>query len=150
MKKISIISALVLSILAGLADCAMCENINKVAIVNLQEVVAESAQVKALRKEEETKLKELQTFLEKARKEIAGTTDLKKKQNLEDKYYKEFNAKREEIGKNYTKKLSDLDTSISNEISNYAKSQGYDIVLNKSVVLYGGDDITEEIKNALK
>lgn len=150
MKKISIISALVLSILAGLADCAMCESINKVAIVNLQEVVAESAQVKALRKEEETKLKELQTFLEKARKEIAGTTDLKKKQNLEDKYYKEFNAKREEIGKNYTKKLSDLDTSISNEISNYAKSQGYDIVLNKSVVLYGGDDITEEIKNALK
>ena len=37
----------------------------------------------------------------------------------------------------------------SNQIASQAKLNNYDIVLAKGVVLYGGDDITEAVKQAV-
>ena len=131
-------------------NLAFSDGANKIAVVDVQQVVAASSQVKALKKEQETKVKDLQTFIEKARKDVASAKDVKKKQSLEEKYNKELKTKQEAIGKNYNEKLSSIDKSISSQISNYAKLQGYDVVLAKGVVLYGGDDITEAISKAVK
>ena len=52
--------------------------------------------------------------------------------------------------KNYANKLSAIDKTISAKITEQAKAGGYDIVLAKGVVLYGGTDITDAVKKAVK
>ena len=54
------------------------------------------------------------------------------------------------MDKNYATKLEAIDKSISAQIASQAKLGGYDIVLAKGVVLYGGSDITEAVKKAVK
>ena len=122
---------------------------SNIAVVDVAEVVSNSAQVKALKKEQETKTKELITFIEKARKDIASTTDVNKKKTLEEKYTKEFTAKKDAQEKVYLEKLAEIDKSVSAQIETAAKAHNYDIVLSKNAVLYGGNDITSEVSKAL-
>ena len=122
---------------------------SKVAVVNVQEVVNSSSKVQALKKQQEAKAKEFVTFIEKARKEVAATSDVNKKKSLEEKYTKELNTKKEANDKEYAKKLAEIDAAISNQIANVAKSQGYDLVISRGIVLFGGDDITEAVKSSL-
>ena len=63
---------------------------------------------------------------------------------------KELAAKKAAMDKNYATKLSAIDDSISKQIEAQAKAGGYDIVLAKGAVLYGGSDITEAVKKAVK
>ena len=122
----------------------------KVAVVDVQKVVANSAQVKALKDEQKKKGQELSKFIDTAKAAITKETDDKKRKALEEKYNKEFQAKREAIAKNYETKLLAIDKNISTVIDKNAKANGYDLVLAKGVVLSGGTDITEEITKAIK
>lgn len=133
-----------------LGNFAMSDVPSKIAVVDVTSVVNASSQVKALKKEHEAKTKEIFTFIEKARKDVAATTDVKKKQALEEKYNKELASKKAAMDKNYATKLTAIDDSISKQIEAQAKAGGYDIVLAKGAVLYGGSDITEAVKKALK
>lgn len=142
------ISAFVIGL--SLNNIAVSDVPSKIAVVDVSSVVNSSSQVQALKKEQQAKAKELMTFIEKARKDVAATTDTKKKQALEDKYNKELNTKRAAMDKNYATKLEAIDKSISAQIANQAKTGGYDIVLAKGVVLYGGSDITDAVKKAVK
>lgn len=142
------ISAFVIGL--SLNNIAVSDVPSKIAVVDVSSVVNSSSQVQALKKEQQAKAKDLMTFIEKARKDVAATTDTKKKQALEDKYNKELNTKRAAMDKNYATKLEAIDKSISAQIANQAKTGGYDIVLAKGVVLYGGSDITEAVKKAVK
>lgn len=69
----------------------------KVAVIDVPQVVAASAQVKALKKEQEAQVKELVSFIEKARKDVATITDANKKKAAEEKYSKELQAKKEKM-----------------------------------------------------
>ncbi len=151
-NKIKFLSLGITAFVIGLSvnNFAMSDVASKIAVVDVQQVVNSSSQVQALKKEQQAKTKEIVTFVEKARKEVAATTDVKKKQALEEKYNKELKNKKEAMDKNYATKLSALDTAISNQIAAQAKALHYDIVLAKGVVLYGGDDITEAVKKAVK
>ena len=122
----------------------------KVAVVDVQKVVTNSSQVKALQDEQKKKGQELSKFIETAKNNITKETDEKKKKALEEKYNKEFKAKREAIAKNYETKLLAIDKNISTVIDNNAKANGYNLVLAKGVVLSGGTDITDEISKAVK
>lgn len=122
----------------------------KVAVVDVPKVVNSSSQVAALKKEQQAKAQEIVKFVEKARKDVAATTDANKKKALEDKYNKELSKKKADMDKNYATKLSAIDTNISNKINEQAKAGNYNIVLAKGVVLYGGEDITDTIIKAVK
>lgn len=122
----------------------------KVAIVDVQKVVASSSQVKALKEEQKKKSQELAKFIETAKTNLEKEKDAKKKKALEDKYNKEFQTKREAIAKNYETKLLAIDKSITDIINTNAKNNGYNLVLAKGAVLSGGTDITEEIAKAVK
>ncbi len=122
----------------------------KVAVVDVTQVVNSSNQVKALKKEQQTKMEEVLKYIDKARKDVAAVSDEKQKKALEEKYNKELLAKRDKLEKEYTTKLAAIDKSISSTIDAQAKAGNYDLVLAKGVVLHGGTDITKEIIKAVK
>lgn len=122
----------------------------KVAIVDVQKVVSSSAQVKALKADQKKKGQELAKFIETAKTAIEKEKDTKKREALEQKYNKEFNAKRLEMAKSNEKKLLEIDKNITNLINTKAKEDGYNLVLVKGAVLSGGTDITDEITKAVK
>ncbi len=135
--------------------CALALTLNtvlaaNVAYVDVQKVVTSSAQVQALKKEQQLKAKDLMSFVEKARKEVAAVKDPAKKKALEDKYNKELNTRKAKIDKDYAAKLNSVETSITNVIGQQAKLKGYDIVISKGIVLYGGVDITDDIIKLVK
>lgn len=122
----------------------------KVGVIDIQKVVASSGQVKALKKEQQAKTQDIVKFVEKARKDVASITDEKKKKTVEDKYNKELVAKKDQMEKEYSSKLSDIDASITKTVQDQAKAGNFDVVLAKGVVLYGGEDFTETVVKALK
>ncbi len=119
---------------------------DSIAVVDLQKIVSNSSQVKQLKQEHEKKMEELNKIIVNARGAISNETDSAKILQLEDKYTKEFNAKKQALEKDYASRLSAIEKNIQTEIEKKAQSDKYDYVFAKSVVLYGGKDITNEIK----
>lgn len=101
------ISAFVIGL--SLNNIAVSDVPSKIAVVDVSSVVNSSSQVQALKKEQQAKAKDLMTFIEKARKDVAATTDTKKKQALEEKYNKELNTKKQAMDKSYASKLEGID-----------------------------------------
>lgn len=122
----------------------------KIAVVDIQKVVASSAQVKALKASQEAKNKELTEFIKKAQADVNKQTDEKKKKALAQQYEKQLATKREAFAKEYATKLKATDASITAQIGKKATEMGYTMVLPKSGVIFGGDDITSTILKVIK
>lgn len=142
MKKYFLILALI-----GISTGVYAENI---AVVDLQQIVDNSSHVKQLKQEHSKKMAELDKIIVNARGEISNESDPAKVLLLEDKYMKEFNSKRENLEKDYAAKLAIIEKNIKAEISKKAEKDSYEYVFAKSVVLYGGKDITSELLNSVK
>ena len=123
---------------------------DNVAVVDLQRLVSSSSQVKQLKQDHAKKMNELDKIIVNARGEIANEKDPAKVLLLEDKYAKEFNMKKEALDKDYNSKLSAIEKNIKDEIAKKAQKDSYDYVFAKSVVLYGGKDITDELSANIK
>lgn len=143
MKK----SFLFIALIAATCGAFAADNI---AVVDLQQIVSNSSQVKQLKQEHSKKMAELDKIIVNARGEIANEKDPAKVLLLEDKYMKEFNTKKESLEKDYNTRLSAIEKNIKNEITKKAEKDSYDYVFAKSVVLYGGKDITGELLNSIK
>ena len=122
----------------------------KVGVVDVQKLVANSKQVNALKDEQVKKAEELKNAIKKAQDEIAKESDKDKKQKLVKKYENDIAYMRNTNDKNYAKKLMEIDKSINKTIQDESKKAGYDLVLAKGLVLYGGTDITNEIAKVVK
>lgn len=135
----------------GFNSMAISGNLGgKVAIVDVPKVVAQSTQVKNLKTEQEKKRNELIQFMNKAKSEVDAQTDISKKKTLAQKYEKELQAKRDAAAKDYAKKLESIDKNISAVIAKQAQLMGYDVVFARTAVLFGGDNITDEIIKNVK
>ena len=117
-----------------------------IAVVDLQKIVSSSNQVKQLKQEHAKKMEELNKIIVNARGEISNQTDSAKILQLEEKYTKEFNSKKTALENDYNSRLNNIEKNIKDEIAKKAKTENYDYVFAKSVLLYGGKDITNEIK----
>lgn len=122
----------------------------KIGVVDIKKVVANSSEAKSIQTEQKKKIDELTRFIEKARLSVDKEKDPLKQKELEDKFTKELNEKKAAIDSEYAKKLSLAEQDIRNIIETTAKDKGYTMVIMKSVVLYGGEDITEEVAKAVK
>lgn len=143
MKKSFLLSVLLVSGMSAFAT-------EDIAVVDLGRIVENSEQVKILKQEHSKKIAELDKIIVNARGEIANEKDPAKVLMLEDKYMKEFNTNREALERDYNNRLSVIEKNIKNEITKKAQKDGYDYVFAKSVVLYGGKDITNELLNSVK
>ena len=123
---------------------------DKIAVVDLQKIVSNSSQVKQLKQDHSKKMDELNKIIVNARGEISTQTDPAKILELEEKYTKEINAKKEALEKDYNSKLAAIEKNIKTEVEKKAQKDSYTYVFAKSVVLYGGKDITNELLNSVK
>ncbi len=118
---------------------------DSIAVVDLQKVVSNSSEVKQLNAEHQKKMDELNKIIVNARGEISNETDENKIIKIEEKYTNEFNTKKALLEKDYNARLSAIEKNIRDEIAKKAQKDDYDYVFAKSVLLYGGKDITDEI-----
>ena len=144
-----IFSGLMVLFLAGNTVLAVPKP-QKIAVVDLQKVVAKSSQVQSLKKLQEKRNSELAAFIKKAQSDINKQTDTNKKKSLAENYEKQIQAKREANIKEYTTKLKAADDNITGIISKKSKEMGYTMVVPKSSVICGGDDITATIMQSIK
>ena len=149
MKKKIITLSMTLAMLCSTAVFA-APSPQKIAVVDIQKVVASSSQVKALKSSQEAKNKELTNFIKNAQADVNKQTDAKKKKELAEKYEKQLASKREANAKDYATKLKAADEAITSQIGKKAVEMGYTMVLPKSAVIYGGDDITATILQVIK
>lgn len=152
MKKGTILFAITMFALGfGINNMAVSNmTATKIAVVDVPAVVAKSAQVQALKKEQAKNMQELESWLKVARADVEKQKTDAGKEKLIKKYDEEFAKKKENISKNYNNKLKAIDKSITETITSEAKAKGYELVLTKGVVLYGGEDITTAISKAVK
>ena len=149
MKKVLLISgAFILGL--GFNNFAMSDVPSKIAVVDVNRVVSNSSQVMALKKEQNLKNEELQKWLTTAKADVEKQKTQEGKEKLIKKYDSDFQKKQQAIQKDYTDKLQSIDKNISGVIAKTAKDKGYDVVLAKGVVLYGGEDITNTISKLIK
>ena len=146
MKKLLVTTLLLATM--GITNAAMADT--NIAVVDVQAVVSKSAQVQALKKEQQTKMQDLEKWLKTARADVEKQQTKEGQEKLLKKYNSEFAKKKEAIAKDYQTKLQAIDKSITETIANQAKLKGYDMVITKGTVLYGGDDITQDIMKVVK
>ena len=148
MKKILSILAVSSMMLSSVAFAA--PEPQKIAVVDIQKVVSASAQVKALKASQEAKNKELAAFIKKAQEDVNKQTDVNKKKSLAESYEKQLKTKREANIKDYATKLKAADADITAQIGKKATELGYTMVIPKSTVIWGGDDITETVLKGIR
>ena len=145
MKKVLSLTLMALILGSGLA---MAEQ--KIAVVDVQAVVSKSAQVQALKKEQQAKITDLEKWLKTAQADVEKQKTQEGKEKLLKKYNAEFAKKKEVIAKDYASRLQAVDKSITDTIATQARLKGYNMVISKGVVVYGGDDITADVQKVVK
>ena len=145
MKK-TLVTLSIMGLLSGISMAA----VQNIAVVDVNAVVAKSAQVQSLKKEQQTKMADLEKWLKKAQADVNKQQTKEGKEKLLKQYNSEFAKKKEAIAKDYKTKLSAVDKSITETITTKARALGYDMVISKSMVIMGGDDITAEIQKIVK
>ena len=138
-----VLTALILGTGAAMAE-------QNIAVVDVQAVVSKSAQVQALKKEQQTKIQDLEKWLKTAQADVQKQQTQEGKEKLLKKYNTEFEKKKEAIAKDYQARLQAVDKSITETISATAKAKGYNMVISKGVVVFGGDDITADVQKVVK
>lgn len=145
MKKTLLLVLTTLILSSGISMAAQ-----NIAVVDVTAVVAKSAQVQNLKKEQQTKMQDLEKWLKNAQADVQKQQTKEGKEKLLKKYNTDFAKKKEAIVKDYAAKLKAVDKSITETISATAKAKGYNMVISKSVVVFGGDDITADVQKVVK
>lgn len=148
MKRIFVLFAMFTTCL-GFSNAVEASDF-KVAIVNVTKIVESSAQVNALKKEQQAKMLELESWLIRVRADVESQKSTENKEKLTKKYDAEFVKKQIAMKKDYAEKLNKIDQNITAVIQSEAKLAGYDLVLTKDNVMYGGTDITNIIIKKVK
>ena len=156
MKKQIIIlySAVVISLVIGYSinniAISKAQPEYKIATVDIQKIVANSTEIKSLKAEQEKQMQNMQSTIDKARTEISKEQDPVKIAQLEEKYRNEINNQKLALDTSYNTKVKAIDSKIKTAVVEKARSMNYNIVLPKNTVLFGGDDITDEVSQIIQ
>ena len=92
----------------------------------------------------------MEKWLKTAQADVEKQKTQEGKDKLLKKYNTEFEKKKADIAKNYQTRLQAVDKCITETITATAKAKGYNMVISKSMVIMGGDDITADIQKIVK
>lgn len=110
----------------------------KVAVVDQNQLWQESAKAKKYQQQLNDKIENLK---EKYNTEVENLSDSRKEAKQQE-VYQEVNDFREKLKEKFRQ-------DIAQAVEKIAKNEGYDVVLNKDEVRFGGTDITTKVLNDL-
>lgn len=122
----------------------------KIAVVDIATIIKNSKEINDLRLEQAKQMQDMQATIDKAKAEISKEQDPAKIAQLEEKYRNEINKQKLALDTSYNNKLIAIDNKIKTAVVEKARSMNYNIVLPKNTVLFGGDDITEQVATIIK
>ena len=121
-----------------------------IAVVNLEQVLAQSPKLNAIRQDNENKLNELSLWVDEVNKEIDTETDKEKHLRLANQYRKLTSEKENVIKQEYSNRIKEVDAEITALIDKVAKHHGCNAVFANTSMVTGGKDITEDVIKELK
>lgn len=148
MKKILLSALLTLCIAIGTTGFANAEQ--KIAVIDIQKIVDNSQQVQNLNKQQEAKIKDLEKWIETVKQDVEKQKTQEGKEKLFTKYRDSYFKKKDDIVKSGQTQMQAIMDNLSKTIEAQAKAKGYTMIITKGVVVYGGDDITEDVQKAFK
>ena len=141
------VAAVVVSVLFCGLLCCRC---NKVAVVDVQQVVAHSKVVAEFKESQAAKASSLQEWVAKSNEEIGKLTSEKEKEALAAKYREELTQRQIAYQNEDIAKLQEIDADITKIIEKVAKKEGYKKAFVKGTIIFGGEDITDKVIDALQ
>ena len=143
MKKILSLAAITLAFMLTSANAEV------VGVVDFDKVVDNYSKVKAWSDEMSDKYTELQRYtLDKEREYKKLSTPIERK-NFEEATARDIARKQEAYMKLKEKRETEIDNAIKNAVKQVAIENKIDTVVEKSVVFFGGVDITDKVVKAL-
>ena len=139
MKKIFCLTAIFASLMFTSANAEV------IGVIDFDKIVDNYARVKTVSDEISDKYAEIQRYtLDKEREYKKLTTPLERK-NFEEATAKDLARKQEAYLKLKEKKEAEIDTTIKNTVKQIAIESKVDTVVEKSVVFFGGVDLTDKV-----
>ena len=132
-----------------LAFSFSCANAEVVGEVDFDKVIGNYSKVKSWSDEMSDKYAEIQRYtLDKEREYKKLTTPIERK-NFEEATARDLQRKQEAYMKLKERKETEIDNAIKNAVKQVAIENKIDTVVEKSVVFFGGVDITDKVVKAL-
>lgn len=150
---IGIGAAVVLGIVPAFAQEApgqKAEPVIKYGFVDVNKVVAASKAVEKANKERAAEKKKIIKFIEESANKMNKEEDEKKREEMKNQFDLDLTAKKSEMNKSYGEKLMKINNDINAELIKIAKDKDYQLILTKEAVLYGGDDLTQDLIKVVK
>lgn len=142
MKKLLLLSA-TMFLMFGAANAEV------IGVVDFDKIVDNYAKVKTVSNEISDKYAEIQRYsLDKEREYKKLSTPLERK-NFEENVARELAKKQEAYLKLKQKKEAEIDTAIKNAIKQVAMTSKVTTVVEKTVIFYGGIDLTDKVVKQL-
>ena len=149
--KLYIAGTAIVAILLWAGCCMFCCNKSaKVAVVDVQQIVANAQPVVQLRQEMQNKVTSLQQWIDSSNAAINQEGSQEKKDELAKQYQAELLQRQQIIQQDYATKLQQIDASLTKLIEDVAAKEGFSVTLVKGSVAAGGTDITEKVIAKLK
>ncbi|MGM0501827.1 MAG: OmpH family outer membrane protein [Bacillota bacterium] len=142
MKKYFFIIIIIITLASVLSGCTQepqtkLENV-KIAVVDQSQLWSQSEQAQDYQQQLDEKVEELKAEYEVDLEALSTQEKAAKHQEI----YQQINDFRQQLKEKFRE-------DIAKTVKTIAEEQGYDVVLNKDEVRYGGEDITAEVLKEL-
>lgn len=122
---------------------------SEVGVVDLDNILANYTKAQDISADLKVKEADLNKFVVDAQKKLNSASTPLEKKNLEDKLTNDFKQKTQDFRDLQAKQYKMLEDNVYSAITTVSKSKKLDVILNKSSVLIGGTDITNEVLSLL-
>jgi len=146
MKKIVVVFAF-----AGILFCHAAQVFAKqsVGVVDMAKILTESRKAQEVTGDIKSQQDEIQQMITEARNKISSATSEEQKKDLDKMYTDKIQQKNISIKSEYDQKVTDLRNSIAITVEKVAKHKKMDLIFSKDDLVYGGQDITNEVISRL-
>ena len=135
----------------GVNSIAFCDVAPiKVAYIDVPKLLSVSKTLKAAQETQIKQTKDMLKWYDTASADIQKQQTKAGKDALIKKYESQLTKKKNDIKDAYAKKVNQVDDQLETAIATKAKAMGYNLVLRKDSVLFGGTDITSQILPLVK
>jgi len=147
--KFKITIVVVLAVMINLFAFNISAFAEEIGVIDINKILQGYSKSQSIKADAKIKKAELQKFVENARKSVQSAKTASQKKTLENKYNTELRQKLTVINAEQSKKVQEIQTNIFNAIKSIAAQKQISTVLTKESVIFGGQDLTDEVIKVL-